>query len=232
MTEEKRKQYSWYGSFAFHLFLFLLLGLTGILKLPALPTDDDIVEVSFYGDAGSTSSSSTDTSTDNKSDSITTSEPTIPEPLETTSPLPNINHTENKTTSTALSTTGQHSNRYTGHGSQSGQGTQGSSASGQGAGTNEITAAPAVPPRLTKQVKPIYPRAERNHHVEGTVVLRFLLGKTGEIENITILSSSGSEALDEAALQAAHQWRFTPAQKESGQPVRCYISIPIQFHIT
>jgi TonB family protein len=45
-----------------------------------------------------------------------------------------------------------------------------------------------------------------------------------------ILKSSGNDALDEAALTAARQARFTPARQKD-MPVKVWVSIPFNFYL-
>ena len=49
--------------------------------------------------------------------------------------------------------------------------------------------------------------------------LKVELDESGRIDRITIVSSSGSPRLDEAARAAIASWRCRPAQHD-GQPVR------------
>ena len=127
---------------------------------------------------------------------------------------------------------GQDSGEGTGEGTGSGTGDGDGDGSGYGEGdSNEISANPAVPPRLIKSRQPNYPEKERNAGVEGTTVIRFLVSNDGSIESIEVASSSGSAALDEAAVNAGYKWKFSPAKNDAGRAVRCYVSVPIAFHI-
>lgn len=111
-----------------------------------------------------------------------------------------------------------------------GTGTDNNSGTGNNYGNDDnIYNNPVVPPRVTKSAKPKYPANERNNKIEGVTVIRFLLDKDGSIESATIFSSSGNSALDEAALNAAYKWSFTPAKNSNGQNVRCYVTQPFTF---
>ncbi|WP_296946320.1 energy transducer TonB [uncultured Massilia sp.] len=59
--------------------------------------------------------------------------------------------------------------------------------------------------------RPEYPKEAREHHHQGTVTLRFLLGADGTVKQSLIHTSSGYPALDEAALVAISKCRFNPA---------------------
>jgi len=56
----------------------------------------------------------------------------------------------------------------------------------------------------------------------------FLIDAEGQVERFTVKSSSGNEALDEAALRVASTVRFQPA-KNGEEPVAVWISLPINF---
>ena len=42
MDEQKRKKISIIGSFLFHIFIFLFISITGLLKFTTLPQYDDV----------------------------------------------------------------------------------------------------------------------------------------------------------------------------------------------
>lgn len=104
-------------------------------------------------------------------------------------------------------------------------------------------AAPAAPPvpaamakmdlaeKLISVRKPIYPVREKQAHVQGTVQLLVIVATTGRVQDISVSKSSGSSALDQAALDAVKHWRWSPPMA-SGQPVLARGVIPITFALT
>ncbi|WP_413160443.1 energy transducer TonB [Capilliphycus salinus ALCB114379] len=60
--------------------------------------------------------------------------------------------------------------------------------------------------------QPRYPNSLRNQGIEGTVIVRGLVGTDGRVTEPEIVQSSGNSDLDEAALQAASQMRFLPPE--------------------
>jgi protein TonB len=74
---------------------------------------------------------------------------------------------------------------------------------------------------------PAYPVDARRRREQGTVKLMVLVGPDGKVSDIQLASSSGSQALDRAALGAVKRWRWAP-QKKAGSPVavRGYVTIP------
>jgi periplasmic protein TonB len=75
---------------------------------------------------------------------------------------------------------------------------------------------------------PSYPVVSRRVGEEGRVMLRVLVSKSGDAEQVEIESGSGFSRLDKAALDAVKKWRFIPA-KRNNQPISAYVIVPIQF---
>lgn len=66
---------------------------------------------------------------------------------------------------------------------------------------------------------PRYPPAARHEHAQGEVRMRVEIDESGRIASVSIIASSGSQALDEAARAAIQSWRCLPAERD-GRPVR------------
>lgn len=77
---------------------------------------------------------------------------------------------------------------------------------------------------------PIYPEVAKARGIEGTVVLKVLVGSNGSALKIEINKSSGSSILDLSALETVKSWRFIPALQNS-QNVDSYVLVPIVFKI-
>jgi periplasmic protein TonB len=84
-------------------------------------------------------------------------------------------------------------------------------------------------PQVLDQVKPRYPRQARSQGIVGLVLVRVIVGIDGRVEPEHTRIIRSIPALDEAAIAAVSQWRFTPAIGRQGKPVRVIIEIPIQF---
>jgi len=83
-------------------------------------------------------------------------------------------------------------------------------------------------PILVSTVIPSYPENARRLGIEGQVVLRFVVDQSGRVEReIDVLTSV--PMLDQAAIDAVRQWRFSPARDRDGNPVRVMVSVPLQF---
>ena len=78
--------------------------------------------------------------------------------------------------------------------------------------------------------KPLYPVEARRHREEGLVVLAVQVNREGLPDGVYIVQSSHFQRLDEAAVQAVKQWRFTPARM-GGMAVASQIEVPIRFKL-
>nr|WP_238554510.1 energy transducer TonB [Paraburkholderia hospita] len=79
-------------------------------------------------------------------------------------------------------------------------------------------------------VQPDYPALSRRRSETGTAMVRFVVGLTGEIENIELKKSSGYDRLDQAALDAMHSSSCKP-YLEHGEPIRAAYTQPFNFSL-
>jgi protein TonB len=75
-----------------------------------------------------------------------------------------------------------------------------------------------------------YPLIARRNGVEGTVRLKVLVTRDGRAAHVQLEQSSGSSALDSAALEAVRNWQFAPARR--GQDtVESWVLVPVVFKL-
>lgn len=97
-------------------------------------------------------------------------------------------------------------------------------------GTGEIPVAnPDQPPRLLRKVPPQYPQQAFVQKVQGTVMLRILIGSDGRVLRAD-LTQRVHPLLDEAARTAVLQWVFAPAHHD-GRPVATWAFAPFTFQL-
>jgi TonB family protein len=70
---------------------------------------------------------------------------------------------------------------------------------------------------LIHKVNPIYPDEALRDRIQGTVVLRAIIGKDGRIDQLSLVS--GHRLLAPAAIGAVQQWRYKPYLL-NGEPVK------------
>jgi protein TonB len=87
-----------------------------------------------------------------------------------------------------------------------------------------------VPAEFVTAVQPEYPRFAEAAGIEGDVWIKALVSEKGEVTVAVVLRSSGSEALDEAARDAAFQNVFKPAL-QNGQPVAIWVTYRVEFQL-
>lgn len=76
----------------------------------------------------------------------------------------------------------------------------------------------------------LYPRVALLNRQQGTVVVRLLVLRSGEIGDVNLVKSSGYSQLDAAALVATGNWRYLPAVR-NGEPVSAEIDVAIRFKL-
>ena len=82
-------------------------------------------------------------------------------------------------------------------------------------------------PRLIKEVKPRYTRDAMDRKIAGVVTLACVVETDGTPSNIQVTKSLDQD-LDQTAIEALEQWRFTPGTKD-GKAVRVAIDVEMTF---
>lgn len=119
----------------------------------------------------------------------------------------------------------------TGRGTGSGSGSGSGNGSGNGSGSGEGRGVPVKPPRLLREVAPVYPASARNSGATGVVTVRILVGVDGSVEDVTVVGSSGNGAMDNSVVTAVNKWRFSPAKDKYGQNARCRVTRAVSFNL-
>jgi protein TonB len=82
------------------------------------------------------------------------------------------------------------------------------------------------PPVKIVDAAPVYPPMARIAHVQGVVILEAVLDIHGRVESVSVLRSF--PLLDQAAVDAVRQWRFTPALL-NGEAVPVVMTVTVNF---
>ena len=88
-----------------------------------------------------------------------------------------------------------------------------------------------LPELLSNPKLIVYPGAAVLQRWGGKMLVAIEILTDGSVGSYEIMQSTGHEALDRAAIEALKSWRFHPAVKENGQPIRTCIQIPIIFQL-
>ncbi len=76
----------------------------------------------------------------------------------------------------------------------------------------------------------IYPAEARRLGIQGKVNIRVLVTKIGKPMR-PFIESSDSKLLEPEAIRVVMLAKFTPARQRNGQPLDCWVSIPIIFRL-
>lgn len=76
--------------------------------------------------------------------------------------------------------------------------------------------------------KPPYPPISRRLNEQGRTVVRVLIGVDGLPQRSEILTSSGFDRLDQAAMTTVMRWRYVPG-KRGGTPEAMWFNVPINW---
>jgi protein TonB len=83
-------------------------------------------------------------------------------------------------------------------------------------------------PQRVVNVTPVYPAAARLTHVEGFVIIEATIDEKGNVARAQVLRSI--PLLDEAALTAVRQWKFTPTLL-NGVAVPIVMTVTVNFKL-
>lgn len=120
----------------------------------------------------------------------------------------------------------------TGNGSGIGEGDGAGIGPGSGGGTGGGPYRPGsgiTPPELVREVKPDYTEEARRRSLTGDVVLEIVVRSDGRVGNVRVLQGLGA-GLDQRAVEAVRQWRFTPARR-LGAPVDVLVEVAVEFRL-
>ena len=82
-------------------------------------------------------------------------------------------------------------------------------------------------PQPTSAPQPVYPQFARDAGIKGRVLLHVLVDENGRVKRVVVVQSV--TGLDEAAIDAAKTWTFTPALKNR-IPVPAWYELPMDFY--
>jgi TonB family protein len=120
----------------------------------------------------------------------------------------------------------------TGTGTGLGEGDGSGVGPGSGGGTGGGPYRPGSgiqPPRLLKEVRADYTEDARQRGLSGEVELEIVVRRDGSVGDVRILRGLGG-GLNDRAVQAVRQWRFSPAQRQ-GVPVDVIVEVAVEFKL-
>jgi TonB family protein len=80
-----------------------------------------------------------------------------------------------------------------------------------------------------REVRADYTEDARQRGVAGDVVLEIVVRRDGTVGDVKILQGLAG-GLNDRAVQAVRQWRFTPARRQ-GVPVDVVVEVAVEFKL-
>lgn len=120
----------------------------------------------------------------------------------------------------------------TGNGTGMGEGNGAGIGEGTGGGTGGGPYRPGAgitPPSLLREVRPDYTEEARQRGLTGDVELEIVVRSDGTVGAIRLLRGLGG-GLDQRAVDAVRQWRFSPARRY-GTPVDVMVEVAVEFRL-
>lgn len=120
----------------------------------------------------------------------------------------------------------------TGQGTGIGEGSGAGIGPGSGGGTGGGPYRPGsgiTPPAIIREVKPDYTEDARRRGIAGDVVLEIIVRADGSVGPVKLLQGLGA-GLDQRAIDAVRQWRFSPARRY-GTPVDVIVEVAVEFKL-
>ena len=84
------------------------------------------------------------------------------------------------------------------------------------------------PPRKVHDVPPVYPPEAIAARITGSIVIEATINTAGAVEDARVVS--GVPMLDDPALEAVRQWRYTPTLL-NGEPVPVIMTVTVKFSL-
>lgn len=86
------------------------------------------------------------------------------------------------------------------------------------------------PPILVKSAKPLFPRKAKTQHIEGVVIVKFVVDIDGGVKAPEVVESVPEGVFEESALNTIKKYKFEPALKE-GRRVLCWVKQSVVFSL-
>jgi TonB family protein len=83
--------------------------------------------------------------------------------------------------------------------------------------------------QVITKVAPVYPPLARQARIQGQVILRAQISKSGDVENLQLIS--GHPILAPAAIDAVKQWKYRPYLL-NGEPIAVETSVTVNFTLS
>ncbi len=84
--------------------------------------------------------------------------------------------------------------------------------------------------KLLSKIRPVYPPDAEAEGVQGTVLLKAVISKQGDLMSVTVLNKGVDARLAKAAAEAVAQWKYQPTLL-NGEPVEVVTTVAVNFEL-
>ena len=88
----------------------------------------------------------------------------------------------------------------------------------------------SLPLQVISQEYPIYPDRAKKEQLEDQVVVRYIIGKKGQVIDVQVIDHAKNSLFDDAAVEAIKRWRFRPMIQD-GKPVEVVHELAVNFEL-
>lgn len=222
MENTRDKYKALLASLGVHLIIFFIAAAFGVFSMAAVKEAHDNIDVVVYDetpdDGSDGGGSPPQVEAAPAVDEVVIPDKTLP-PLDTPQePQEKPSQKREARAGNPMGQGGEGTGTGTGSGDGKGPGTGGK---GTGVSTAEPPPPPPPPPppeppkerieaSLRSEARPTYPPDLIEEDVEGSVTIKIFVASDGSIEDVSVISSSGYAAMDNAAVEAGYRFTFNP----------------------
>jgi TonB family protein len=84
--------------------------------------------------------------------------------------------------------------------------------------------------KLVKMVRPVYPEPAKAAGIEGSVLMKAVIGREGDLLSLEVMNTLVDPELAKAAKDAVSQWKYAPTLL-NGEPVEVITTITVNFKL-
>ena len=88
----------------------------------------------------------------------------------------------------------------------------------------------SLPLKVVEQEYPAYPDKAKKEQLEDQVVVRYIIGKKGQVIDVQIIDHAKNAMFDDATVEAIRKWRFRPMIQD-GKPVEVVHELAVNFEL-
>ena len=96
--------------------------------------------------------------------------------------------------------------------------------------TDSVVTKPIFSADYLDNPAPKYPESAKRRKQQGSVMLKVEVSSAGKAAQVSVESSSGSDILDQSAIEAVSRWKFIPAKRDD-EFVTASVIVPIEFRL-